>query len=87
LNPTDTSRFAAAEKIVVDYYVISSKSFNDYIHEIKPTKRRLIIAWSIVALLFAFTFELSVLAYRNDPGLAATVGFPFALSKKLIFLC
>jgi len=61
-----------SREIVVDYYVISSK-YSWYIHEIKPTKRRLIIAGRSCSS-FLHHVWMSVLAYRNDPGLAATVG-------------
>jgi hypothetical protein len=82
-NPNDPSKFASVEKTIVDSYVIASKSFNDYMHKIQPSKRRLNIAWSIVALTWAFVFEMSVLAYRNDPALLATLGFPLAFIQNI----
>ena len=62
LNPNDPSRFAAVEKIAVDYCVIASESFKDYMNHIEPSRRRQIIAWSINVLMWASTFLLSILA-------------------------
>jgi len=77
LHPVDVSGIRVFESYAINNYIIASKSNYDYLHQNKPPRKRLIISWSIVYILWAFTLELAVLAYANDPALLAAVGLPF----------